>query len=391
MTEQKNKLPVDKAQHKTGKVQNILSLVLSLLAVLMLLAGLLPNVDIIYYPQTQIQQVEIQIKASPIFSEFNLSGNIPAGQESEELSGELSMPSSGKTLIPGAKAGGMVTFTNLTDTLVNIPEGTLLFTNDPQKIQFVTLESINLPDEKNTTADVRVEALQPGGVGNLPAGSITSISGSAGALVTITNNTDLVGGTDLETPSPDSEDYVVLKERLLDDLKNQALSSFQGNLPVGSQLIPSSLVVEKIIEEEQINEVGEPWDEARLQMTVLISVSTYQEADVNRITETILEINLPQGYQPLENSLVQRQTSEIELDDLNQAFWTVKAYRTLIPEWDEAKTSQILSGMKKADAIRFFEQLFPQSQPAVFKSFFNGWPLMPYLPTQIHFINGVTS
>ncbi len=391
LIDQKASLPAERVNRKPGKAQSLLAMLLSLFAFIVLLLVLLPKAEITYFPKMQVQQVEVKIKVSPIYSGFSASGNVPASLSKIDVSGELSMPSSGKTAIPDAKAGGRVTFTNLTGSKVTIPEGTLLFTSDPQQTQFVTLETVIVPDEVDGTVEAPVQALQAGEVGNLAAGSIVSLSGSAGALVRVTNASDFSGGTDLETPSPDANDYAALKELLIDELKNQAIAQLQAGLPAGTQLIPSSLAVEGIKEEKQLNAVGEPWDEARLQMTIELSVLTYQEADLNSIARTILDANLPKGYYPFENSLVQRQISEIELDEVNQATWTMKAYRNLIPEWDQEKASQALSGMKKAEAVQYFSELFLQEEPARFKMIFERWPWMPYLPTQITFVNGVTS
>lgn len=387
----KDKLPQQPSSNPAGFLVRGLSILLSLLAVIALLVVIIPQAEVIYFPVTTQQAIEIRIKASEVFSGINPSGNIPEKAMFVEVSGEKSIPSSGKVIIPITKAVGEVVFTNLTKTAVTLPVGTLLLTGDDTLIGFSLTEEVIVPAGVKDTATGRVEALAAGIEGNLGAESAWTLSGGMDALVSVTNPDTFSGGGGVETPSPNEEDYTTLERQLLIELMVQGLDSLKADKMMGVELIEPSLTLDQILLSEQVNIIGEPSDEAVMRMNVRLKLYAYQQNDLNTIADLVLTSNQPAGFMPMNNAIIVTRVGDYQVDDFGQATWTVNASRTLVPDWNVEQTAEELTGMKVSDAQSVFSQLFAQSSAANFKVWFARWPWMPFLSTNIHFVVGAPS
>jgi hypothetical protein len=356
-----------------------IALVISLGALIALLVVLLPHAEITYFPVTSLQEVEIRIKASEVFSGINPSGNIPAKAVFIEVNGEKIMPSTGKVTIPTAKAAGEVIFTNLTFSDVTLPAGTLLLAGDQTLASFILTEDVNVPTGVIDSAAGKVEALIAGIEGNLAANSLWILPGGMDALVSVSNPEAVSGGGGVETPSPNAEDYALLERQLLADLMIQGLASLNAEKVEGLEFIEPSLSLDKILLSEQVNKIDESADEAVLRLNVRFKIITYQQSDLNAIAELVLTSNKPQGFVPVKDSITLNRVGDFRVDDFGQAVWTMKASRLLVPEWNLEQTATNLVGMKVNQAQTLFSNLFAQRSPAVIESWFYKWPWMPFI------------
>ena len=389
--DKKPDIPLKRNKKTANPIVRGLSILVSGAAVLALLFTILPSATVTIYPVATEQETTINIKASEVFSGVNPSGSIPAGTDTVELSGELSRPSSGKTLIPTQKATGTVTFTNLTSSDLTIPAGSILLTNTENGAGFTLKEEVALPAGVGETADGAVEALSAGVEGNIETGMITAVSGTLGSMVSVENLEPFSGGEGIETASPNEEDYAFLKTKLLQELKDQSVLVFYANLEQGNELIEESITIGEILVEEQANPIGEPADEARLSLTVRFTALTYRNSDLQSICRLVLESSQPEGMVAASDEISITREGAVEQDLPGQASWTIRASRLLVPGWDAQATAQLIAGQKTTYAQSYLAGLFPQTQPAEVKLIFKWWPWMPYLPTQIHFIIGGSS
>ncbi|PKN99902.1 MAG: hypothetical protein CVU42_06015 [Chloroflexi bacterium HGW-Chloroflexi-4] len=365
-----------------------LALVISLGALIALLVVLLPHAEITYFPVTSLQEVEIRIKASEVFSGINPSGGIPAKAVFIDVNGEKAMPSTGKVSIPTTKAVGEVIFTNLTFSDVTLPTGTLLLAGDQTLTSFSLTEAVVVPAGVIDSAAGKVEALITGTEGNLAANSVWTLPGGMYALVSVSNPEKFSGGGGVETPSPSAEDYALLERQLLEDLMIQGLASLQAEKVEGLVYIEPSLTLEKILLSEQVNKIDEPADEAILRLNVRLKIFGYQQSDLNAIADLVLTSNQPQGFVPVKDSITLNRVGDFRVDDFGQAAWTMKASRLLVPEWNMEQASANLAGMKVNQAQSLFSNIFAQRSPAVIESWFSKWPWMPFLSTNISFASG---
>ncbi|MRS03790.1 hypothetical protein EG832_11310, partial [bacterium] len=386
----KAKLPPHTVSKQANPLVRGLAVIISLVALISILVVILPQAQVTYYPATSIQDVEIRIKASEVFSGINPSGNIPEKPLFVEVNGERSIPSSGKVIIPTTKATGEVVFTNLTNTTVTLPAGTLLLAGDQTLSSFSLSEPVNVPAGLKGSAVGQVEALVAGVEGNLAPESTWTLSGGMDALVSVKNLDAFSGGGGVETPTPTKEDYATLERQLLADLMDQGLTSLMADQAEGVGLIEPSLVMDKILLSEQVNKIGEPADEAILRLNVRLKIFTYQLDDLNTIADLVLTSNQSAGFVPMDEKVTLTQVGDFRVDDFGQATWTINASRLLVPDWNMEQTAAALAGMKVIDAQSVFSSLFAQNSPAVIKVWFANWPWMPYLSTNIHFVDGAS-
>lgn len=387
----KEKLPQQPSSKPAGFFAKGLSILLSLAAVIALLMVIIPQAEVTYYPVTTNQEIEIRIKASEVFSGINPSGNIPEQALFVEVNGEKSMPSSGKVIIPTTKAVGEVVFTNLTNTAVTLPAGTLLLAGEEALSGFNLIENVVVPAGTKDTAVGQVEALVAGIEGNLTPDSTWTLSGGMDALVSVNNPDAFTGGGGGETPSPNEEDYATLERQLLTDLMAQGLVSLKADQSPDVGLIEPSLILDQILLSEQVKKIGEPSDEAVLRMNVRLKIYAFQQNDLNTIAALVLTSNQPAGYKPMNDAISLNRVGDYQVDDFGQATWTVSASRTLVPDWNIDQTAVDLTGMKVTNAQALFSNLFVQSSPATIKVWFARWPWMPFLSTNIHFVDGASS
>ncbi len=386
----KEKLPQQSSKKPATHLESGLAILLSLAALIALFIVIIPKAEITYYPVITPQEVEIRINASEVFSGINPSGYIPAQAAFVEVSGEKAMPSSGKVSIPTTKAMGEVVFTNLTSSSVTLPSGTLLLAGEQTLVSFNLTETVVVPAGVNNSETGTVEALVAGVESNLAADSTWTLSGGIDTMVSVSNPEAISGGDGVETPSPSAEDYAELERQLLADLMKQGLTSLKAEQAAGVELIEPSLTLDKILLSEQVNKIGEPADEAVLSLNVRFKIFSYQQSDLKAIANLVLASNQPDGYYPLSDNISLNRVGDYRVDDFGQSTWTINTSRMLMPEWNTEKVAAELAGTKVLDAQERFSHLFAQSSPVVIKSWFGSWPWMPFLSTNIHFINGVS-
>ena len=387
----RDKLPQQASSQPANSVITGLATILSIAALLALIVVILPQATVTYYPVTSAQSIEVRVKASEVFSGINPSGNIPEKAMFVEVSGEKSMPSSARVSIPTTKAAGKVIFTNLTNTAVTLPAGTLLLAGDETLVSFNLVDTVVVPFGADDSTVGQVEALVPGSDGNLAAESTWTLSGGMDVLVTVSNPDAFSGGAGVETPSPSDEDYAALERQLLADLMEQGLDSLKADLPADVELIEPRLVLDQILLSEKVNKAGEPADEAVLRMNVRLKVFAYQQSDLKAIADLVLASNQPAGFKPLDEQIYLNRVGDFRVDDFGQATWTVFASRVLVPDWPMEQTAKVLAGMKVAEAKKVFSGLFTQTSPAAIKVWFSTWPWMPFLSTNIRFVDGASS
>ena len=107
------------------------------------------------------------------------------------------------------KAAGTVCFTGESGTAQTIPEGTVCMTTG--LVRFVTTQEGGIPAGQ-TTAEIPVQAAEPGAAGNAPAGTVTIMAAAPVGVTACTNPAALSGGQDTEGDE-------ALRERVLETYK----------------------------------------------------------------------------------------------------------------------------------------------------------------------------
>jgi hypothetical protein len=357
--------------------------VLGLLATLLLILIFIPSATVTIFPDTITQELEMSFHADPTIKDTNLSGAIPALQVTVVVEKEFEGKSSGTINFPGEKATGEVTFTNLSDKVINIPKGTIVSTDRDPEIRFETTKNSVLASGIDSEITVPVECLTGGTKGNLSKGKIVLIESELGGELSVYNEKMTDGGTDLKTFSPTETDYDKLKEDSIKSIKSAAIVEIK-NLYPDSFLVPTeTMKITQYISEERIPEVGFPADQFRLNIKAEVSAWIVLKKDVENPLKSALETDLPKKYMPVDDKVDFHVVNDSVIFQNDSLWWNVVATRNIIPEINQELLIQKILGKKLETANVLIRSEFLQSEAPRINIYPDFWKFLPYLPFQI--------
>ncbi len=350
-------------------------IVLAVTAGVLLIGFFLPGAKVILSPEIQSRTIEIPVWASPLIETVNINGNIPAEEKTLELSGEMSGTSTGTTQVPSGKAVGTVTFTNLSDQAVTLPKGSLVATAEDPINQFLTDEEITVPGGKTPEAMVSVTAEQPGMQGNVAAGSITVLQGSQGAVLTVTNEESFTGGSAVDSPSPVQSDLDAVKEKLLAELKQEALAELSAE---NQQTLSTAGMAITVLSESSSVEPGQPGDSFTLSMQVRFAIMTVSQSDLQSLAEQAFAASLANGealYTPPGQFQLEEAGTQVTQEEGTS--WNQQATAQVGSRIDVDSLTTQLSGMSVQEAAQFLTAHYALSQSPVIQVFPGFWQRLP--------------
>ncbi len=184
----------------------------------------------------------------------------------------------GKKHEPDKPAAGRVTFLNRSGERIVVPQGARVGTITG--VQFATKSEVGLPPVVQSTAQVEVEAVEPGTVGNVAKLAINQIWGDLALKLSVLNEEPTSGGTDKEIRFVTVEDQERLRRKVIDTARQEGLIQFNdaksSSEHIFSETVRTSLVEERF--EQSVDQVSDWLDmRARVSMTAL----TLDLRDVN--------------------------------------------------------------------------------------------------------------
>ena len=217
---------------------------------------LLPSATIVLAPRAEpIRPLNLAVEARTDVSAVDGANMvIPAQRIEFDLAATYTVTATG-TKVVETKATGNVTFSNFdTGSGVSIPAGTVVRTQGRNRIEFVTLSDLVLPEARidffppfptrPSTGSVVAEAVEPGEDGNVGNNAIENVEGG-GRLLRVTNPEAMAGGERTESPeiSQDDVDAAVqdIAAALAADLDAQIAAG--TGVPPGTTTYPDSKVV----------------------------------------------------------------------------------------------------------------------------------------------------
>ena len=350
------------------------------IAIILLLAYLIPSATVFLTPEKKLQQMEI-----PLFDEQgnNLLTNIlPIHTTTLSLNSQAEISTTGEISIPHTTATGSIQFTNITNAAVEIPAGTTLYAViDEQQILVETERSVSLPAEVDSIITTSIIASNPGQQGNLPANSITNLVGDLSFYVTALNPTAMTGGSDQTTQAPSKDDYTQLRAQLTEDIQQQAQEKFTQNSAEGIQIINLSL--QNTQEEFSPPSAQSAANTLALDIQTEVQIEYITEQDLINTFNFALDAQLLSGQTPLENSF-----SYEKLTENQQTYYL--GHRLVIQEIDTQILLQKITGKTKSQALNILTaEVGEDASPQIlFKpNFLNNIPFyrLPLLDLRIYF------
>ena len=355
---------------------------LGVAAVFALSALFLPSASIEFPVTAQTQTLDLTVYPGVGIPGVLPGGQIPAVEIQTIVEGQLETAATGEILVPDQSAQALVTVTNQTEQAVSMPAGTVLLAQGAPSLRFATLTSVDLPAGRGEQVDVQVRAEAPGSSGNVTNGSINTIEGSIGLLVTVANSAPAEGGSDRPGRAASEQDYAQLYDSLLTSLTGTALSRLITDNPQ-LMVVPESLVVNEVLEEVRQPSVGQPSDRIRLSLKVVFSSLAVSRTDLNAVATAALDANLANGQTPLANSLSITQKDVWMVIPGQRLTLDLQAARSTTPILNTTALFTEIRGLIVGDAGRLIQNQMNLSQTPTIRTSPAWWPRLPLLPFRI--------
>ncbi|MEJ2757272.1 MAG: baseplate J/gp47 family protein [Anaerolineales bacterium] len=360
------------------KSVRLIAFALSILAVLVLTAYILPGATIEFQPPSETQTLELTLTANPAVESYNLSGVVPSERLSITVEGRAERTPSGEIGIPDQHATGIIVFTNLTNDEVTIPIGTLIRTADPNNpIRFATSIQSTTTPEAGTTIRIPIEAVNPGTNGNLPANSLVIIEGELSRSLTAVNPERTTGGTEYTSTAPTAEDYEALSQELLDSLWQTAQEEAALTLEDKDILLHSEPRKVTILEETFLPEEPQPSSVLTLLLRVEYEILAIRWEDLSAMGNATLDATIPSGFRPQAQTLAVFADQSPVIDDSDIATWDVTLSRQIFAVESLSQSIRMVLGKSPQRAKALLQESLDLSTQPSLTLFPDWWPLMP--------------
>ena len=352
---------------------------LGVLAVLAILALLLPDAAITVMPKQSEQTMQFTLKADQSIPASTISGLVPVEELAVTVRQRLTTNSSGTVEIGETPAEGDLTITNLTDQKVNIPEGTVFMTISEPIQRFISVQPVRLDAEIGAATRVPIRAVLPGKQGNVPTDSIQGVEGPIGLQISVRNPKPTAYGSNRESPAPTLDDLSRLERSMDRDLLNAAILRLRTEAGADGVVLEDTVKEDRVLDLKQDPEVGIPSDILTLEVEKEFSGLIVPEAEIGKAAMLILDSNLPEGKKPV--------NPHVGIDNLTKPgadkTWQVRATRGMIPDIDPQTISQLAAGQNIENFLSVLSQAIPLEEPPriTIRPFFLS--RFPFLPIRI--------
>lgn len=358
-----------------------------ILAVLVLVLSFVPSAEIVIVPQTKLQQMTLPVLVSSKIKSANISGNLPARPISAVVEGTRSAKTTGLVEIPDQFASGLVRFTNLTDQDVSVPAGTVVQAETEPHPRYVTIRGGEISGGAGNYQDLPIQAIQPGAEGNVNAGAIQAIEGSLGLSLRVNNEGPISGGYNRTSPGASQVDFNLLRQQLEEELQLAAQKEMEARLSAGDRLIPETLEIKNILDENSEPAINQPADELSLSLRLEYTAIYISGVDFLALGSAALDMTLPAGYHPVADSLQVEGVGKPEIDSEQTISWYVSAHRMVQRSLVEDQVVSLALGLSPQQAVQRLGRQLPLDGVARITLNPVWWPRLPILPFRIAVYN----
>lgn len=350
----------------------------------------LPSATVKLTLQEQEISATVNITADTSVQSVDISNRIiPAQVIRATVETTATVPTTGIQSLDSAPAIGVVTFTNETDTPIDIPANTTLSTSAGTPILFRTISSTTIPSGVGQRVDIDVEALQSatGDIGNVEAGMINTLIGPLDDAVTVINLAPTTGGENRSINVVTSDDML----GLLNSVRVQLQSLAYGE--IGTRITDNQLIIiESIKIDEERNDwttythdVGDATDSVSLTMRAVVSAMVVDDRFGRQITLAELSSQLESGKSIQPESTTYTRGPIISQDSATQVTFTATSTAQTVQQFDASRLQQQLAGLSLADAQRLLDTQISTitANPPQITISPQGFSQMPILPIRI--------
>jgi hypothetical protein len=352
---------------------------LAALCALAVAASILPSAEITLAPRRELQTLPIEFILDPSLELPAPGLRLPAETMRVSLEAERRGPATGTARLPSAAATGAAVLTNLTSEEITVPAGTGLRAS-AGAVRFTTTEAVTLPAETEAEREVPIQAVAPGPQGNLPAGAIDAVEGQLGFQVRASNPDPTTGGAETTASAVSAADRLRLRTALLAELEGRALSEMSEALAPGLTLVPGSLEISQILQEQFDFEVGQPTASLGLLLQVEFSGVVVSTEQVETAAARLLETDMPAGSLVVPDSLLLRR--DPARDGRRPSGEYTLAYlaeQQIAERLDFEQVRRAAAGRWSASAPSLLAERYQLDRPALIRSRPAWLPWLPWL------------
>ena len=357
------------------------SFILGVGAVLVLVALFIPRAEVVLHPQSRMQSVVLPVIAGPSVESVFITGSIPARERRVIVEGTQSVIVTGQGVTPQSKARGRVTFRNLTQQAVTIPEGTVVRTVD--NIRFQTTRAGEVPAGLDETLELPVEAVESGRAGNVEAESIVVVEGRLGLSISVTNPEPLTGGKETPSVQASDADRKRAKDALMETLESNARAQLAEELGAGDVLFEDSFTTSQILSEVYDPPAGAAGTKLTLTMQMEFSTLYADASDLTELASLALNASLPPGFREASDELRLSPVTKPLLNDDGFTRWTIRAERRIVQQIHPARVMQMIQGTRARRANLLLEESLPLEDVPEIRLSPSWWPWVPIVPFRI--------
>ena len=241
-----------------------------------LITNYLPLATVRLTPLTQPFADRLEITADPAVAAVDyVRLLVPARIITAKVEASDRLPATGKK---EENARGFVTFANLTDNVVRLPQNTIVATSTGKK--YSTTSDAVIPGPKWSAVRVEVLAAEVGAKGETGRLTVNMVEGPLASQVAVLNEQPIAVDKSRQTPVIVAADREKLRASLLDRLTKQALSSLNSQLKQSEVLTPQSVKVD-VVQEEYDRAVGDEAPLLTLRLALQASGTVYDQRQVS--------------------------------------------------------------------------------------------------------------
>ena len=365
---------------RTSLLGRVLTFTAGVIAILVVAGIFVPNAAVTLYPESQTQSIIIPVSASPSIKSISLAGDVPAQSIVVTVDVEQSLATTNEVALPRSKAKGIARFTNLGETEVEIPAGTVISTVDLTR--YITLNDTLLPAGVDEFVEVQIEALEAGSQGNAEPDKILIVEGLLGLATTVTNPELISGGTDTKMIGASEEDRTELRDVVMENLRRSAEAQMRTQRNADDLLLLDTLDVTEIQQEEFSPPEGQAGNTLVLKMQVEFSANYILHEDLNQLAASTLNASIPQGFSPF-GELTFKPLAEPVTDSTGSTHFELEAAQVTLRDIDEVRVFSVIRGHDPARAVNELKNVFELRDTPQILMRPSWWKWLPLIPFNI--------
>jgi hypothetical protein len=355
--------------------------VIALLTVLLALT--MPGAQISLVSRTQVLTNTVLVTADPVQIQIDSAGIIPARLAAATVAGSIEVTTTGSVDQATQKAGGYVTFTNLTSLAVKIPAGAAVRTTGGAPIRFVTQQDVSLDAHKGAAGRAFIVASESGPRGNVAAGLINTIEGPLSVQVATTNEAPITGGEVHQVAAVTDADRQRARDQLLAQLRQAGYAQLTARLNPVEFAPLESLRVADVLEESYDRFSGEEAERLKLNMRIKVNATVVDEQSAFQVGQAALNSQLGSNLRLIPGSVTFTRHPAVTVDSHGRVSFSITALAKASAIIEPDQVRSIAAWTLAEQSAGLLARQFPvttQPQVKVWPAWF---PRLPWLPWRI--------